>query len=78
MPAKEIELSNQTILSDETVEREINKTIQNLSLLAHKLYFDSNISNIDRVIYTDTIADATKLICWLYNKSFNNKENENA
>lgn len=78
MPAKEIELSNQTILSDETVEREINKTIQNLSLLAHKLYFDSNISNIDRVIYTDTIADATKLICWLYNKSFNNKENKNA
>ena len=75
MPTSEpIMLSDHIILDETTAEYELIRLNQNLSVLAHQLYFNPKNIGMDALMHTDTIADARKMLNWLYAKAFENKE----
>jgi len=48
-------------------EKTRNRVIQNLSVIAHELYFRNGMGN---GLYADQIAEAVKFINWLYGKVY--------
>ena len=71
---QQIVLSDNIVLDESTAEHELSRLNQNLSVLAHQLYFSPKEIYMEAVFHVDTLADVHKFIDWLYAKAFENKE----
>lgn len=69
-------LSDHIILNESTAKHELIRLTQNLSVLAHQLYFNPKDIHMEALFHVDTLADTKIFINWLYEKAFENKEDE--
>lgn len=75
MPTSQpIILSDNIILNETTAEHELIRLNQNLSVLAHQLYFSPKDIHMEALFHVDTLADIKIFINWLYKKAFKNEE----